>query len=340
METAARTKADWSADALLPGFEAAELRFPDDYDGPVSATLVRIKVDPPSTRAFLYIHGFIDYFFQAHLAEECNHHGYNFYALDMRKYGRSLGNAQHPNFCKDIHEYYPEITKAIEIITKEEGTSFLVLNGHSTGGLIAALYASDGPSKEKINALFLNSPFFDFNLSGPLKAATGVAAQVGALAPFLALPGGVSDLYPKSLHKDYYGEWEFDLHYKPLNNFPANFGWLRAIRMAQTQVRGGLTVTCPVLVMHSSRSVYGKEWSDDFKRGDAVLNVAHIRDGSRNLGPNITVVEIEGGLHDLTLSSREVRQKVFAELFKWLDQLNSPPEIVPTVEAPADRGSI
>ena len=32
----------WQADRLLPGFEALEFAFPDDYDGRVAATLVRL----------------------------------------------------------------------------------------------------------------------------------------------------------------------------------------------------------------------------------------------------------------------------------------------------------
>ena len=32
----------WQPDALLPGFEALELEFPADYDGPVASTLVRL----------------------------------------------------------------------------------------------------------------------------------------------------------------------------------------------------------------------------------------------------------------------------------------------------------
>ena len=114
----------WTPDTLLPGYEATTLHFPDDYDGPVTATLVRHKAGTPGAGAFLYVHGYIDYFFQEHFAEQCNAHGYDFYALDLRKYGRSLGSSKHPNFCKDIREYYPDITMAINIIRQEEGESF------------------------------------------------------------------------------------------------------------------------------------------------------------------------------------------------------------------------
>jgi hypothetical protein len=47
--------------------------------------------------------------------------GYDFYALELRKYGRSLDGAAHPNFCKEFTEYFPEITWALDIITTSEG---------------------------------------------------------------------------------------------------------------------------------------------------------------------------------------------------------------------------
>jgi alpha-beta hydrolase superfamily lysophospholipase len=311
----------WSADTLLPGFEARTLHFPEDYDGPVQATLVRRMASTPTTRAVLYVHGFIDYFFQAHLAEEFNSHSYNFYALDLRKYGRSMGGARHPNYCRDIREYYPEITAAIGVISEEDGNDFMVLNGHSTGGLITSLYAAEGSRRDEIKALVLNSPFFDFNVAPSVKAVSGIIAGLGALAPFASISGGVSDLYPKSIHKDYNGEWDFDLILKPVKGFPAYLGWLRAIRSAHSRVRRGLAISCPVLVLHSDKSVYGKEWSEDFHEGDAVLNVAHIREGGRHLGPKVTEVEIKGGLHDLTLSRKDVREHAFAEMFDWLEQI-------------------
>ena len=137
----------WSADLALPGFEAVTLHFPDDYDGAVTATLVRRRLTTPTRQAILYVHGYMDYFFQAHLAEQCTQHGYNFYALDLRKYGRALDHAAHPHFCKDIREYFPEISAALLIMTEEDANTWVVLNGHSTGGLLAALYAHAGAQK-------------------------------------------------------------------------------------------------------------------------------------------------------------------------------------------------
>ena len=53
----------WQPDRLLEGFEALEQRMPDDYDGEVVVTLVRLPAKSAPRGAVLYVHGFIDYFF-------------------------------------------------------------------------------------------------------------------------------------------------------------------------------------------------------------------------------------------------------------------------------------
>jgi alpha-beta hydrolase superfamily lysophospholipase len=89
-------------------------------------------------------------------------------------------------------------------------------------------------------------------------------------------------------------------------------------------VRQGLAIQCPVLVLHSTATARGAEWHAGFQAGDGVLDVDHIREGSRHLGPSVTVREVKDGLHDLVLSRPDVRAQVFAELFGWLDTLPQP----------------
>ncbi len=287
---------------MLPGFEARELRFPDDDDGPVVATLVRLPVASAPKGAVLYVHGFIDYFFQRHVAERFAAEGYAFYALDLRKHGRSLRSHQHPNFCKSIKEYYADLTEALRIIAAP-----VLLAGHSTGGLVCALYAHEGERRRQVKALWLNSPFFDFNVSPARRPLLVAAARLGRLSPFLSDPHPVSPAYFKSIHKDYGGEWEFDLNLKPIEGFPAYYGWLAAIRAAHAAVHRGLAIDCPVLAMHS----------DD---ADIVLNWRHIARWSRRLGKDVTVLSFPGGLHDLSLSKKEIREQVFDVLFSWLNE--------------------
>ncbi|GAB4428804.1 MAG: alpha/beta hydrolase [Chloroflexi bacterium OHK40] len=312
----------WTPDSALEGFEAATIGFPPDDEGPVVATLVRRRATTPCGRAVLYLHGFNDYFFQAHLAEAYNAQGYDFYALDLRKYGRSLRPWQTPNFCRDLREYYAEIDAAIDLIAgpQADGSPWLLLNGHSTGGLTAALYAHEGTRRARVHALFLNSPFFDLNITRAQRAQAAVVTRLGARIPRLPLGGGLSPLYAQSVHRDYHGEWEFNTAWKPINGFQAYAGWLRAIVEGQRRLQAGLAIDKPVLILHSARSVRATSWSDDLLRGDAVLDVAHMRRYGPGLGRDVTLVAIEGGLHDLVLSPRPVRERVFQELFAWLER--------------------
>jgi len=293
----------WKPDRLLPGYESLELEFPADYDGRVVATLVRLPV-PAAPQgavrgAVLYVHGFIDYFFQRHMAERFAAEGYAFYALDLRKHGRSLLPHQHPCFCKDVAEYFDDISAAL----REIGAPVL-LAGHSTGGLVCSLYKKFGDERDKVEALWLNSPFFDWRAKGSRRFKLKIARMLGKFSPFMNDPKAVLPAYVRSIHKQWDGEWEFDLALKPLMGFPACFGWVRAIFDAHAKVHEGLALDCPVLSMHSDEA-------------DIVLDWKQVARWSRTLGNRVSVLAFPGGIHDLVLSRREIREDVFSQLFAW-----------------------
>jgi alpha-beta hydrolase superfamily lysophospholipase len=291
------SKADWQPDRLLPGFEALELEFPDDYDGPVVATLVRLPAGDAPRGALLYVHGFADYFFQRHMAERFAAEGYAFHALDLRKHGRSLREHQHANFCKSLAEYYADIDRALEAI----GAPAL-LAGHSTGGLICSLYAHEGARRDAVRALWLNSPFFDFRVPDWQRPHIHLAAAMGRFFPFLKDPDALRADYTEQLLE----HWEFDLRLKPLRGFPVYYGWLAAVTDAHARVQAGLVIGCPVLSMHSDEA-------------DIVLDWRDIARGSRRLGERVTVLGFPGALHDVVLSRPEIREEVFRQLFAWAE---------------------
>ena len=74
-------------DILGPPYTVETIDLPDDAEGPVHATLVRRPAGEPTSRAVLHVHGFADYFFQTGYAQWWNAQGYDFYAIDLRKYG-------------------------------------------------------------------------------------------------------------------------------------------------------------------------------------------------------------------------------------------------------------
>lgn len=288
----------WQPDRLLPGFEALELEFPPDYDGPVLATLVRLPVANAPRGAVLYVHGFSDYFFQRHMAERFAAEGYAFHALELRKHGRSLREHQHPNFCKSVSEYYADLTAAIDAIGAP-----VLLAGHSTGGLISSLYAHEGERRAQLEALWLNSPFFDWNLPEWRKMQVHLAAAAGRYYPFLNDPKAFPPDYTRALLT----EWEFETKLKPEYGFPLYYGWLGAISDAFEKLHRGLAIQCPVLSMHSDEA-------------DVVLNWRHIARWSRTLGPNVTVMAFPGAWHDLVCSPGRIREEVFTQLFAWAER--------------------
>ncbi len=310
----------YTEDTLKHGFEQTTILQPDDYEGKVTATLIRKRGTSQSVKAVLYIHGFNDYFFQELLAEEFLKNGYHFYALDLRKYGRSILRNQRPNNVRHLREYYDDIDRALRII-RAEGNTKSVLYGHSTGGLIITLYAADRKEADLFNVLVCNSPFYDFNVPWiQKKTLIPVLSFLGRLSPDLVLPIGFSKFYGKSLHKNDYGEWNYNLLWKPHIAPSINAGWINAIHEGHLQIAKGIYVSKPILILHSSSSVYPSKWSDDMFEGDAILSVKDIVEKSKLIeSPCKEVIGFKGAIHDLVLSKMPVRNQVFKTIIEWLD---------------------
>lgn len=310
----------YQLDILGSGYEQATLNFPDDYEGQVTATLVRKKMQQPTSKAVLYIHGFIDYFFQTEMAEQFNQHGYDFYALDLRKYGRSHLPHQKYYNVREIAEYDAEITQALDIIGAE-GHDAILLSGHSTGGLTTTLYAAHHPDHPLIKALWVNSPFYDFNMN-PIKKKLGLPnlSRVGKICPDLEFPSELNKWYVTSLHKNLKGEWYFNLEWKKTTYPWVRLSFVRAIFEAQKEIHQGVTLNVPALVMHSDQSKNPKKWHKNVQTSDVILDVKHIDKYARKIKGDVTISEIKNGVHDLILSEKSVREHVYQQLFAWLKQ--------------------
>ncbi|TCB55689.1 alpha/beta hydrolase [Acinetobacter terrestris] len=309
----------YQLDVLGSGYEQATLDFPDDYEGQVTATLVRKKAQHATRKAVLYIHGFIDYFFQTEMAEQFNQHGFDFYALDLRKYGRSHLPHQKYYNVREMAEYDAEITQALEIMGAE-GHDAVLLCGHSTGGLTTTLYAAHHPDHPLIKALWVNSPFYDFNMN-PIKKKLGLPnlSRVGKICPDLEFPSELNKWYVTSLHKSLKGEWDFNLEWKKTTYPLVRLSFIRAIFEAQKEIHQGVTLNVPALVMHSDQTKNPKKWHKHAQSSDVILDVKHIDKYARKMKGDVTISEIKGGLHDLVLSEKSVRDQVYQQLFKWLE---------------------
>lgn len=311
----------YKEDILKDGFEQTTLHQKEDYEGEVTATLVRKKNSGTTQKAVLYLHGFNDYFFQKAMANEFIKNDFHFYALDLRKYGRSILPHQKVNNVRNLSEYFEDIDSALAIIKSENNTQ-VILAGHSTGGLIITLYAADRKNSKFFDALYCNSPFYDMNLPNyQKKYVIPLVSTIGKKFPDFQVPAGFSEFYGWSLHRDHFGEWDYDLNWKPNKAYPIHTGWIGAINEGHNKVKSGLALDKPILIMHSEKSIFPSEWNEEMFDGDAILNVKDIIENAKKIkAPRKSIVGVEGAVHDLVLSNKKTRAMVYTILFDWLEK--------------------
>lgn len=317
---------DWTIDPVLgPDWSVLSIDLGSDSEGPVDAVLVRRSAGPRHSRAILYVHGFVDYFFQEHQAQHFENLGYDFYALDLRKYGRALHPGQTPNYVTNLAQHRAELDHAVRYIRTQEPHETVIMLGHSTGGLSAALWANyrcasnvGDDSPVRIDGLILNSPWFDLNEAWYMRTlGTYAVCALAKVAPMVPV-GALNPRRGEALHADTGGEWDYDLKLKPHDGFPVRAAWLSAVRSGHRQIRRGLSIGCPVLVLSSAASGSAYQDAHGLITTDSVLNVEHIKTGARRLGPDVTLIQIQGGDHDLSLSPEPARSNYFEAIGQWL----------------------
>ncbi|MXP22456.1 alpha/beta fold hydrolase [Gordonia sp. HNM0687] len=324
--------ATWQPDHLLDRYEVLTLPLGPDPDGedPITATLVRKAGPEPAVNgAVLYVHGFTDYFFHEPLADYFHERGYAFYALDLRKCGRSLQPQHTAHFATDLRRYDEELGHALDVVAAETaaggGPERVIVAAHSTGGIITPLWLdrlrSTSPDlHDKVCGLLLNSPWFDLQGS-PILRTPPVSLLLRALAavrPKAVLPQELSDGYGRSIHETTGGEWAYDLALKPLGGFPVTFGFLNAVRRGQARLHRGVDVGVPSLVLRSDKTLFDRSRPGSVDDADVVLDVRHMSRWSGYLGDRVTVVPIADARHDVFLSVRHAREHAYREIDSWL----------------------
>ncbi len=313
----------WGLDILGAGFEARTLPLADDDEGEVAATIVRFAPRPDPLNLLpgrhhrytvLYLHGWSDYFFQTELAQFWEEQGADFFALDLRKFGRSLRAHQTHGYIEDLETYDEEIDAALATIAAERSVSDrIVLMGHSMGGLVASLWANRHPGR--LTGLVLNTPWLDVPGSTFLRTvSTPVVEQLARINPKSPLPQMDPGFYGRSVPAD---RWGVDERWRPARSIPIRPGWLLAILRGHHKVAEGLAIDVPVLVLTSDRSHLGAVWSTEMLASDVVLDVEVLARRALELGPVVTVARIKDAVHDVVLSQEEPRERAYAELRRW-----------------------
>ena len=353
----------WEPDVLDGYWQRTLPLGPDpEGEGDIVVTLVRRGQPAPARHAVLVVHGFTDYFFHTELADHFADRGFAFYALDLHKCGRSWREGQTPHFTTDLRRYDIELDWALDTIAEDASAPHMLVYGHSAGGLIVPLWldrrsrpagdmtprsrlagdipprsrpAGDIPPRSRggVTGLVLNSPWFD--LKGPaILRNVGTAAMLGVaqVRRKLVLPLPREGSYGESLHRDYGGEFDYNLQWKPVGGFPVTSGWINAIRRGHARLHRGLDVGVPNLILRSDHNVVSDNDGEIPHRGDAVLDVRQIARWAGCIGNRTTIVPIRDAKHDVFLSVPESRQLAYRELDAWLDWYTS------SLDAPADAG--
>ncbi|HLP22738.1 MAG TPA: alpha/beta hydrolase, partial [Microbacteriaceae bacterium] len=225
-------RASWEPDVLGPRFERLTLPLEPDGEGEVVATLVRHEPNSALLAAIrrlplrdvdvLYTHGWSDYFFQRELAEFFTSRGARFFALDLRKYGRSLRDHQTPGFAATLNDYDADIDAALREM--KSGSRRVFLMGHSLGGLVFALWAHRHPGR--VDALMLNSPWLETQGSTIARILVQPVFRAQALVNSKSnLPSVDFGYYSRSIDADRDGEWQFNHEWRPPRGFVARPAW-------------------------------------------------------------------------------------------------------------------
>lgn len=360
----------WRQDVLGADYESRTIPLMDDDAGPVVATLIRYRGHASSARAsspaapalspapttsptdthsahgeatpqaphfvLLYIHGRNDYFFQRELAEDIAGCGGAFYALDLRRYGRSLRPGQRMGFVSNLSLYDEDISEALDLIREDYPDLPLVLMGHSTGGLLATLWANRHPGA--LDGLILNSAWLEMQTMASMRSAVApILERIASRNPMWAVPGGDGpDHYGRSLREGrnaldaplpdslaaYPDDpavkgWSYALEWKRPGSYPAYAAWLEAILDGHENVASSVHLDIPVLSMMSTSSYFGEEFSEVVFSSDVVLDREVILERSARLGPLVTMASFPGK-HDLLLSDPQVRAEVYDTMNRWI----------------------
>ncbi len=314
----------WAPDILGAPFEQVTLPLGTDAEGEVVATLVRSRpraaaLKPLADVDVLYVHGWSDYFFQKGLARFWNRLGARFYALDLRKYGRSLRPGQTPGYVADLAEYDADIEGALEAIRQHTRVPRrLVLMGHSTGGLTLSLWAARHPGEAA--AVVLNSPWLELQTGAIGRQA--IAPLVAARARFDPLgTHPVVDLgfYTRAQHE--LGTLpESPDGWRPERGFPTHPGWLAAVMAGHRTIAAGVDIDAPVLTMLSTGYTSPLQWAPSMTSTDSVLVVDDIARAATRLGRRVTIDRIPEAIHDIFLSAPAARDLAYARLSDWLQR--------------------
>ncbi|NMN01001.1 lysophospholipase [Bifidobacterium sp. DSM 109958] len=329
----------WRDDDILAGYQRATVHLGPDGEGP-DAVATFVRKDPERLTlaerlrrlrfraagkplAIMYLHGWNDYFYRRHASEYWESMGVAFYAVDLRRYGRSYRPGETAGYVEDLHEYFAELDALRDVIVREMGEHVRILGiGHSEGGLVMSLWAAH-EHPHHVRSLALNSPWLELQGNTAFRIVTTPVLKgfllAGGKTP---LPLNDPGFYGRTIEKATGGEWDYPSSAAASGaHFQPRAGWMQAIFNGQAEVAAGLDIQVPVLVCTSDSSMIMQgSWDERMRESDVVLDVTAIRQAALRLGDLVSIARIRGGIHDLTMSRPAARRRYFGIVTAWANE--------------------
>jgi alpha-beta hydrolase superfamily lysophospholipase len=266
------------------------------------ATLV-YKTKPGNSKMLLWFPGRNDMWSHVHVLQPILDAGFDLYAVEHRKQGRSQFGSTAGDFSITAH------VSDHRLVLEEQNAGFafalankpyekVVLYGHSTGGLEVSNFLREGDERARISACVLNSPFLDWGaMSGlnelildgmdelfPVISLFKGAAEQAQLMPLGGLPTEPS-AFTARLWLQYPS---IDLRARNAQTNVVTAGWAAASSEMHEELLAMTPTAIPTLLMHSD--------------GDVALDSTEMPKLAGNLSTNLTCKFVPNCRHDMLMS--------------------------------------
>jgi len=293
-------------------------------DGPVEErATVTYKCKPGNTRMLYWCPGRNDAFFHVHVLEQILDAGYDVYAIEHSRIGRSnqgvtaeeaLLTSHNDNFSKLVEQF----DAGLDFAYAQKAYKTLVWYAHSTGGLESTVYFREGKRRNAPAAVIFNSPFLDWSGGGIQEAFTDSADELAAIsswvggnskkdsaAPFL-FGAGAGDL---SLASDYgvgiWMQYRFDPTLRNLFCTHVTWGWASEVSRQHEELDAMEPVAIPTLLLTS--------------QGDVVLDTEDLKERIGHFSNQATIRTVKECRHDMLLNrSVEKNDEVLGIMLQFL----------------------
>lgn len=283
----------------LDGYETVQLPPAAKEHGGSSAAMLRRRSGRTTKRAVLYLHCLADSFVPEDLASWYTERGFHFYVADLRPQAQLDQRPGRRRAPADLGDCFKALDAMAGYLRGSEAIDTLVISAHAAGALIAALWCDARRENRPADALILAGPAFGSGRRKRVFSRLRRAVPAGQTGP----PGDASA--PGAGKPDRAASGQAATPDKASSMLAG----------ARRQLRSGLDIGCPVLVMCAAADwdapAGGRSRGKGLKRpGDG--------HGTTRLGPHVTWLRLAADLAGPLPPGGPDAAPFFRELGRWL----------------------